>query len=107
MAIKVQEMKDDAIVSVKVNKSYYLMCKALSFFIVKQLDDGKGDPSTKLADIMSKEYKDLDEIQRSFYTVALLLAEIEKQARAENLTDEKEVLEPGDEGYVAPTIEEK
>ena len=106
MAIKVKELKDDAIVEVKVNKSYYLMCKALSFFIIKQLDTDGADPSKKLQEIMTEEYKDLDETQRSFYTIALLLAEIEKQAQEQNLTDEKEILEAGDEGYVAP-IEEK
>tara|TARA_R100000278_G_C5450818_1_gene157318 strand:- start:141 stop:461 length:321 start_codon:yes stop_codon:yes gene_type:complete len=105
MAIKVKEMKEDAIVSVKVNKSYYLMCKALSFFIVKQLDVKGEDPSAKLQEIMTKEYKELDEVQRSFYTIALLLAEIEKQAQEENLTEEKEILEPGDEGYEEPTEE--
>tara|TARA_R100001460_G_scaffold40950_1_gene76393 strand:- start:1427 stop:1747 length:321 start_codon:yes stop_codon:yes gene_type:complete len=105
MAITVKEMKDDAIVSVKVNKSYYMMCKALSFFIVRQLDVEGQDPSEKLQEIMTKEYKELDETQRSFYTIALLLAEIEKQTKEENLYDEKEVLEPGDEGYVEPTEE--
>lgn len=105
MAIKVREMKEDAIVSIQVNKSYYMMCKALSFFIVRQLDVEGQDPSAKLQEIMTKEYKELDEVQRSFYTIALLLAEIEKQAQEENLTEEKEVLEPGDEGYVEPTEE--
>ena len=107
MAITVKEMKDDAIVSVKVNKSYYLMAKALSFFIIKQLDNGEGDPSTKLADIMTKKYDELDEVQRSFYTIALLLAEIETQTKNEKLYIEKEILEPDDEGYTEPVIEEK
>jgi hypothetical protein len=42
-------------------------------------------------------------MQRAFYTIVLLLAEIERQATANNLYQEKEVLEPGDEGYVEPT----
>jgi hypothetical protein len=32
-----------------------------------------------------------------------MIAEIEKIAKEQNLFDEKEVLEPGDEGYVEPT----
>jgi hypothetical protein len=34
-----------------------------------------------------------------------LLAEIEKQAKEANLYDEKEILQPGDEGYVAPKLD--
>ena len=39
---------------------------------------------------MKKEYKDLTEDERSFYTVTLLLAEIERQAIQNNFFDEKE-----------------
>ena len=102
MAIKVKEIQDDAIVSIKVNKSFYMMTNALSFQLYQQIGATK-DPETYLKDIMTKAYADLDELQRSFYTVALLLAEIENQIKAENLYTEKEVLEAGDEGYVAPT----
>ena len=52
---------------------------------------------------MESKYEDLSELERSFYTVTLLLAEIETQAKNNNLYDEKEILEEGDEGYVAPT----
>jgi len=105
MAITVKEMKDDAIVQIKVNKSFYLMCKAASFYIIQQLNVEGSDPSQKLQEIMTKEYKDLDDVQRTFYTLALLLAEIETQTKETKLYDEKEVLEPGDEGYEEP-IEE-
>ena len=37
MAIKVKEMKDDALIDVKVNKTYYLMVKALSFYLFNQI----------------------------------------------------------------------
>ena len=100
--IKVQELKDDAIVDIKVNKSYYLMVKALSFKLVKEMFDYNKDPQY-LKDVMSKEYKDLDDLQRCFQTTTLLLAEIETQAKNQGQTQEKEVLEPGDEGYVEPT----
>ena len=101
MAIKVKEIKDDAIVSIKVNKSFYMMTKALSFYIYQHI--GKAEQTEEyLKDIMTKSYTDLDDLQRSFYTVALLLAEIETQAKATDQYEEKEILQPGDEGYVEP-----
>ena len=53
--------------------------------------------------IMTKQYEELDDLQRAFYTIILLLAEIERKATDENLYTEREILEPGDEGYVQPT----
>jgi hypothetical protein len=52
---------------------------------------------------MTSKYEDLDDLQRAFFTIVLLLAEIEKTATDKNLYKEKEILEPGDEGYVEPT----
>jgi predicted small integral membrane protein len=102
--IKVKELKDDAILDIKVNKSFYLMTKAASFYILQGMDiENKGDEYFK--EIMSKNYEDLDEAQRTFYTIVLILAEIERQATENKLYIEKEVLEPGDEGYVAPIPE--
>ena len=103
MAIKVKEMKDDAVVDVKVSKGYYQMVKALSFYLFTQINVDNKDQYLK--DAISKEYKDMDDLQRSFYTVALLLAEIEQQVVSTNLFDEKEVLQPGDEGYVEPKLD--
>lgn len=37
--IKVKEIKDDAIISISVNKNYYLMTKALSFMLIKQMHE--------------------------------------------------------------------
>jgi hypothetical protein len=102
MAIKVKEMQADATMEITVNRNFYMMTKALSYFLYQQI--GQKDSEEYLKEIMSKPYADLDDLQRSFYTVALLLAEIESQAKAKNLYDEKEVLEPGDEGYVAPKL---
>lgn len=102
MAIKVKEMKDDAVVDVKVSKGYYQMVKALSFYLFTQIN--VDDKDQYLKDAIGKNYSDMDDLQRSFYTVALLLAEIEQQVVSTNLFDEKEVLQPGDEGYVAPKL---
>ncbi len=100
--IKVQELKDDAIVDIKVNKAYYLMVKAVSFKLVKEMFDTNPDPEY-LKETMTKKYEEMDDLQRSFHTTALLLSEIETQSRAQNKVEEKEILEPGDEGYVEPT----
>jgi len=100
--IKAKELKDDAILDIKVNKSYYLMAKAASFTILQQMNVvEKGEEYFK--SIMTQKYEDLDDLQRAFYTILLLLAEIEKRATDENLYNEKEILEPGDEGYIEPT----
>jgi hypothetical protein len=102
MAVTVKELKDDAIVEIKVNKSFYLMTKALSYFLFQTIkDDAEREESLKK--IMTGKYEDMNDFERSFYTVTLLLAEIEKQAQDNKLYDEKEILEPGDDGYVEPT----
>ena len=100
MAIKVKEIKDDAIIQVTVNKSYYLMVKAVSFYLFTKVESE--DKDTYLKDLMTKEYKDLDQLQQSIYTLILLLAEIEKQATENNLFIEKEISEPGDPDYIEP-----
>jgi adenosine deaminase len=89
MATKVKEIKDDALLNITVNKSYYLMTKAVSFYLFTKVD--AEDKDSYLKDLMTKEYKDLDDLQRSIYTVVLLLAEIEKQASTNNLFIEKEI----------------
>jgi hypothetical protein len=103
MAVKVKEMKDDAVFDIKVNKNFYLMNKAVSFYLFNQMHE-KNPNDDYLKEVMSKKYEDLDDLQRSFYTVALLLAEIETQAKNTDNYTEKEILEPGDEGYVAPSV---
>lgn len=103
MAIKVKELNDDMLLNIQVNKSFYMMTKALSFYLYSQMTVDNKEEYMK--DIMTKTYHELDDLQRSFYTTALLLAEIEAQAKATNSFTEKEILEPGDEGYKAPTEE--
>jgi hypothetical protein len=102
MAITVKEISDDAMVSIKVNKNFYLMTKALSFYLFQQIGQNSS-PDDYLKDIMTKKYMELDDLQRSFYTVALLLAEMETNFKNEKMYTEKEILQPGDPGYVAPT----
>jgi hypothetical protein len=99
--IKAKELKDDAIINISVNKSFYLMAKAASFTILQEMNiEEKGDEYFK--NIITTKYEDLDDLQRTFYTIILVLAEIEKQATEKNLYIEKDILEPGDEGYIDP-----
>jgi hypothetical protein len=100
MALKVKEMKDNAVVEIKVNKGYYQMVKAVSFYLFTHIPGDNKDEYLK--DALTKSYSDMDDLQKSFYTVTLMLAEIELQVKSENLYTEKEILQPGDEGYVEP-----
>jgi CRISPR/Cas system-associated endoribonuclease Cas2 len=102
MAIKVKEIKEDAVIDVKVNKNYYMMLKHTLFYLFNQIPDNK-EREASLSKISDGDYANMDAYQRSFYTVTLMIAEIEKLAKEQNLFDEKDVLEPGDEGYVEPT----
>ena len=77
------------------------MCKSLSFYLFQQIGEKQNEDYLK--DIMTKSYTDLDDLQKSFYTIALLLAEIETQAKTSNQYEETDVLQPGDEGYVEPS----
>jgi hypothetical protein len=81
------------------------MAKAASYTILQTMDiPNKGDEYFK--QIMSQKYEELDDMQRAFYTIVLLLAEIESQATKNEMYTEREILEPGDEGYVAPSIQD-
>ena len=102
MAIKVKEINPDAVLDIQVNKNYYLMVKALSYYLFTQIKEDNKEEYLK--QIMTGKYEDMDDLQRSFLTVTLLLAEIEKSATDKKLFTEKEVLQPGDEGYVEPTV---
>jgi len=90
----VKEIKDDAIINIQVNKSYYLMVKALSLQLFTNIS--VEDKDGYLKELLSKEYKDLNDEQRSLYTIILLLAEIETQATKQNLYEEKEITLPSE-----------
>ena len=102
MAVKVKELKDDAIVDIQVNKSFYYMMKSTLFYLFQQIADDK-QREESLKTVMTKKYEDMDEFERSFYTITLFLAEVEKLAVEKNLYSEKDVLQEGDEGYTPPT----
>ena len=103
MAVKVKELKDDAVVEVQVNKNYYLMLKSTLYFIFQNLAPDVDKREESLAKIKEGKYENMNEFERSFYTISLMLAEIERKSVSTDNIVEKEILEPGDEGYAAPT----
>ena len=90
MAIKVKEIKDDAIIDVKVNKNFYLMNKNLLYFLFLQIQESENSEQL-IKEVAEKPYVELNELQKGFHTVNLLLAEIERLANENDLYDEKEI----------------
>jgi hypothetical protein len=87
--VTVKEIKDDAIINIPVNKTYYLMVKSVLFDLFNRLQE-KGFKDDIIKNIINKPYSELSQEEKSFYTVTLLLAEIENQATNNNLFEEKE-----------------
>ena len=101
--ITVKELKNDAIINVKVNKAYYLMLKNTLFFFFQLKSNDEKNREASLKNVMEKPYSELDAYEQAFQTLSRMLAEIETVAKKEDLYEDKEVLEPTDEGYVVPT----
>ncbi len=91
--VKTRELKDDAILNIKVNKTFYLMSKAALFNSFKGLHDSKLDPQEFVKSIVSKKYEEMTDEERTFYTLTLLIGEIEKQGAETNAFVEKEMSE--------------
>lgn len=102
MAVKLKELQEDVLIDVKVNKNYYIMLKHSLHYLFNLVpaDEKTAEEYLKLPD---KKYEDMTPHQRTFFTITLMIAEIERQAKELNLYNEKEILEPNDEGYVEPT----
>ena len=91
--VKVKELKDDAVVTITVNKAYYGMVKAVLFTLFDTLQK-QNNTEDILKNITKKPFTELSsDLERSFYTVTLLLAEIENQAIKNDLFEEKELTE--------------
>ena len=89
---KVKELKDDVILDVKVNKTYYMMVKAALFTLLNDVYTvEKGNPDEFVQAILKKKYEELNDKERAFYTLTLLVGEIEKQAIENNAFIEKEI----------------
>ena len=105
------EIADDAIIDIKVNKSFYFMVKNLGFTLYKLMSQ---EESQIFNELMQKkdnnllpDYNTLSQSQQNFYTIMLLLAEIEKEAIKNNLTQSKEVLMPEDEGFNPESVQKE
>jgi hypothetical protein len=102
MAVKVKEIKDDALMDIKVNKNFYLMSKDTLYTIFKHLLKNESEQEN-LQNILTKDFNKLSDFERAFYTVTLLVSEIEKQVQGNSeLYTEREVPEPGDPDYIEP-----
>jgi len=105
------EIADNAIISIKLNKSFYFMLKNLGFTLYKLMSQ---EESQIFNELMQKkdnnllpDYNVLSQSQQNFYTIMLLLAEIEKEAIKNNLTQSKEVLMPEDEGFNPESVQKE
>jgi hypothetical protein len=104
MAIKVKELQDDILIDIQVNKAYYMMLKGTLHYLFNLVQDEK-NRAEALKVVMDGDYTKMDAYQRSFYTITLMLAEIERVAKEKKIFEEKDVLEPDDEGYTPPIQE--
>jgi hypothetical protein len=92
MGEKVKEIKDNAIIEIKINKVFYLMLKKTLMYIFKQeLDNEKITELIKKVTDKNSDNEPHTEQEFAFKTVFLLLAEIEAQADKTNQFEEKDI----------------
>lgn len=89
--ITVKEIKDDALITVQVNKSFYFMVKNTLFYLFKESNQPESQREEILKGLMDKEYQNMSHWEQSFYTLTLLLAEIERQAVQNNQFTDVEI----------------
>jgi hypothetical protein len=104
MSIKVKELKNDALINVAVNKNFYMMVKNSLYYLFMLEKDLKVKEES-LKKIKEASYDQLNDYEKTFYCLSLLIAEIERVAAIEKLYEEKEILQPGDEGYEEPKLD--
>jgi len=88
MSVKLKELKDDALINVQVNKSYYFMIKLELFNAVEHLVNESPEKAKDIENIITKKYEELSTAERTIYTLSLLVAEIERVATEKNLFQE-------------------
>ena len=89
--IKVKEIKDDAVINIKVNKTFYMMCKSALLIIFKEVHTSKQSTEKFMESILKTPYPELGEKERIFHTLTMLIGEIEKQAKENDLIIDKEI----------------
>ena len=90
MSNKVKEIKDGALIEIKLNKTFYLMLKKTLLYVFKQETDN--DKITELIKKVTDKNSDNEEHTEqefAFKTLFLLLAEIEAKAEKTNQFEEK------------------
>lgn len=95
--ITVKEIKDDALISIQVNKSFYFMVKSVLFYLFKDSDNTDDKKEELLKGLMNKDYQSMTHWEQSFYTLTLLLAEIERQAVENDQFSDVQVDVPDDQ----------
>jgi hypothetical protein len=83
--VNLKELKDDALINVLVNKSYYFMIKLELFKAVENIVNTAPEEAKELDKILEKKYDELTSNQQTVFTLSLLVAEIERIANKENL----------------------
>tara|TARA_R100001460_G_C3440552_1_gene163417 strand:- start:107 stop:424 length:318 start_codon:yes stop_codon:yes gene_type:complete len=101
MPAKVKQIKEDAIVTIEVNKIFYKMVKDLSGFLISGMEIKS---ASDLQSIMKKDFDKMTDPEKGVYTLTLLLAEIEVQADKQDKIEETEILLPNDPGFEKPDL---
>lgn len=102
MPVKVKELKDDAVLEITCTKALYIMMKNALLYIFNDKFAAK-DPAEHLKSLTSNDYNSMSDPEKAFYTLLLMIAEVEQKALAKDLFMESEIPVPGDPDYEAPT----
>ena len=106
MAVIVKELQDEHIVSIKVSGFFYKRVKSMLF---RQLNTVSEDLVKQLLDPTTVEKNPHFYTQHpeafDIQTLFILIKELEAASIEQKQYADKEVLEPGDDGYVEPTSE--
>ena len=103
MPMKVKQIKEGAEAEIKVNKNFYLMCKNILLFLFQEYSPDDTNRQESLEKITKGKYEDMNDFEKSFFTISILIGEMEKNFIAEGHSEEKEMPVPGDPDYVEPT----
>ena len=106
MAVTVKELQDDHLVSIKISGFFYKRVKSMLFRQLNKLDpEIVKEFLNPQASEKSPEFYNSNPEAFDIQTLFILLSEIENASLEQKQFNEKEILEPGDEGYVEPTSE--
>jgi hypothetical protein len=103
MPVKVKEIKDGAEATIKVNKNFYIMCKNILLFLFQEYAPGDETRQESLERIMKGKYEEMSDFEKSFFTVSILIGEMEKNFVESKQVQENEIPVPGDPDYIEPT----